>query len=62
MPFAFIKNLFNYLEDIFDNFHQKNHVIEKFWNLKIGISSFNDFYSKFIYLALNLEYMSKIFI
>lgn len=28
----------------------------------MGISSFNDFYSEFIRLALDLEYMSKILI
>ena len=28
--FTTIENLFNYLEDIFDNFYQKKHAIEKF--------------------------------
>ena len=46
--FATIEDLFNHLEDIFDNPHQKKHAIEKFRELKIEASSFSDFYSEFI--------------
>ena len=60
--FAIIEDLFNYLKDNFDNFYQKKHVLKKFRNLKIDISSFNDFYFEFIRLASDLKYMSKILI
>lgn len=36
--------------------------MEKFYKLKIGASLFNNFYSKFICLALGLEYIFEIFI
>ena len=60
--FAIIENLFNYLENIFNNPHRKKYAMEKFQDLKMGASSFNDFYSEFIYLALDLKYTSKILI
>ena len=33
--------------------------MEKFQDLKMGTSLFNDFYSEFICLASNLEYTSE---
>ena len=36
--------------------------MEKFRGLKIGASSFSDFYSEFIQLASDLEYTSEMFI
>ena len=60
--FATIEDLFNYLEDIFANPHWKDHAMEKFRDLKMGARSFNDFYSEFIRLALELEYTSKMLI
>ena len=36
--------------------------MEKFRELKIGASSFSDFYSEFIRLASNLEYTSEMLI
>ena len=60
--FATIENLFNYLEDIFGNSHQKEHAMEKFRELKMEASSFSDFYSEFIRLASDLEYTSKMLI
>ena len=36
--------------------------MEKFRDLKIGIRLFNNFYSEFIYLALELEYTSEMLI
>lgn len=60
--FTIFDNLFNYLEDIFDNLNWKKHVIEKFEDLKIVANSFNNIYSRFIYLASNLEYTLKIVI
>ena len=36
--------------------------MEKFRELKMGASLFNDFYSEFIQLASNLEYISKMLI
>lgn len=60
--FTIIENLFNHLKNIFGNSHEKKHAIEKFQNLKIGFSSFKNFYSEFIYLASDLEYISEIFI
>ena len=61
-PFVTIEDLFNHLEDIFGNPHRKEHVMEKFRDLKMGTSSFNDFYSEFIRLALDLEYTSEMLI
>ena len=46
--FTSIDNLFNHLKNIFGNPHRKKHVMEKFRELKMGASLFNDFYSKFI--------------
>ncbi len=37
-------------------------IIEKFQNLKMGANSINTFYSRFICLVLDLEYILKIFI
>ena len=36
--------------------------MEKFQDLKMGTSTFNDFYSKFIRLASDLEYTSEMLI
>ena len=36
--------------------------MEKFQDLKIGTSLFNDFYFEFIRLVLDLEYMSEMLI
>lgn len=33
--FTIIDNLFNHFENIFDNHHQKKHVIEKFRKLRM---------------------------
>ena len=60
--FAIIENLFNQLKDIFSNLYQKKYTIEKFQDLKMGASSFNDFYSEFIYLALDLKYIMEMLI
>ena len=60
--FSTIEDLFNYLEDIFDNSYQKKYALEKFSKLKIGASSFTNFYSTFIWLAFDLEYTSEMFI
>ena len=60
--FANIEDLFNHLEDIFDNLYQKKHAIEKFRELKIEASLFSNFYSKFIQLISYLKYISEIFI
>lgn len=60
--FTTIEDLFNYLKDIFDNLHQKNHAMKKFWDSKMGINLFNDFYSEFIHLTLNLNYISKMLV
>ena len=61
-PFTTIDDLFNYLEDIFGNPHRKEYVIEKFQELKMGVSLFGDFYSEFIRLASDLEYTLEILI
>ncbi len=61
-PFTTIDNLFNHFENIFGNPYWKKYIMEKFRKLKIGTSSFTDFYSEFIRLASNLEYTSKMFI
>ena len=54
--------MFNYLEDIFDNSHWEKHVMEKFRDLKICVSSLNDFYSEFICLTSDLEYILEMLI
>ncbi len=61
-PFTTIDDLFNYLEDIFSNPYQKKYAMDKFWELKMGASSFSDFYFEFIRLALDLEYTSEMLI
>ena len=61
-PFTTIDDLFNHLEDIFGNPHRKEQAIEKFRELKMGVSSFSDFYSEFIRLASDLEYTSEMLI
>lgn len=50
--FTTIKNLFNYLKNIFNNSHFEKYAIEKFQELKIKTSLFDNFY---------FEYISKIF-
>ena len=60
--FATIKDLFNHLEDIFDNPYQKKNVIKKFRELKIETSLFSNFYSEFIRLAFNLKYTLEMLI
>ena len=61
-PFTTIDDLFNHLEDIFGNPHRKEQAMEKFRELKMGASSFSDFYSEFIRLASDLEYTSEMLI
>ncbi len=61
-PFTTINDLFNHFKDIFSNAYRKEHAMEKFRELKMGTSSFTDFYSEFIRLASDLEYTSKMFI
>lgn len=60
--FATIKDLYNHLEDIFGNFHWKKYAINMFQKLKMGTRLFNNFYSKFICLALDLEYIYEMLI
>ena len=60
--FAIIKELFNYLKDIFSNSHRKKHAIEKFQELKMEASLFSDFYFEFIQLTSDLEYTLEILI
>lgn len=60
--FTIIKDLFNYLENIFINFYQKNYTIKNFQKLKIGTNLFNNLFFQFIQLASNLKYTSKILI
>ena len=60
--FATIEDLFNHLENIFDNPHQREYVIEKFQELKMEASLFSDFYSEFIRLASNFEYILEMLI
>ena len=59
---ATIKDLFNYPENIFGNLNRKDHTMEKFPDLKMGVRSLNNFYSELIRLALELEYTSEILI
>ena len=60
--FTTIDNLFNHSEDIFGNPYRKVHAIKKFPKLKMGASLFSDFYSEFIWLASDLEYILKMLI
>lgn len=60
--FAIIKNLFNYLQDIFSNFYERKFFMKKFLKLKKEASGLNDFYSKFIWLASDVKYTSQIVI
>lgn len=61
-PLTTIDDLFNHLGDIFGKLHQKKHTIEIFRELKTRTKSFTDFYSKFIQLVSDLEYISEMFI
>ena len=60
--FTTINDLFNYFKDIFGNLHRKEHAMEKFRKLKMGVSLFDDFDSEFIQLASKLEYILEILI
>lgn len=60
--FTSISGLFNYFKDIFGNLHKEKYNIEKFQGLKIGISLFYNFYSKFFWLAADFEYTLKMLI
>lgn len=60
--FATIVDLFNHLKNIFNNPYWKKHAIKKFHELKIGANFFINFYSKFIYFALDLKYILEILI
>lgn len=60
--FTIINDLFNYLKDIFDDSYRIKYVIENFWELKMGASFFSDFYTEFIRLTSDLEYISEILI
>lgn len=62
IPFAIIEDLFNHLKDIFGNLYWKKHAMEIFWELKMGINLFKDFYLEFICLVLDLEYTFEILI
>lgn len=42
--FTTIKDLFNNLKDIFGNFYKNKYAIKMFWDMKINISLFNNFY------------------
>lgn len=46
--FTTINDLFNFRKYTFSQFHQKEHVMKKFRELKKGASLFSDFYFEFI--------------
>lgn len=48
------------LEEIYDDLHCKENVIEKFRKLKICLGSFNTFHSEFIKLVAKLKFTKKI--
>ena len=58
--FETVDNLFTKLKKVYDNLYCKKYIIKKFRELKIGLRSFNAFYSKFIKLAVKLEFTKKI--
>lgn len=58
--FEIVDDLFTKLEEVYDNSHCKDYVIEKFKELKIGSGSFNNFYSKFIKLRAKLKFIKEI--
>ena len=59
IPFETVDNLFTKLEEVYDDPHCKKHAMEKFKELKIGLGSFNTFYSEFIKLTAKLEFTKE---
>ena len=59
IPFETVDILFIKLKEVYGNPYYKNHIIEKFKELKIGTKSFNTFYSEFIKLAVKLKFKKK---
>lgn len=51
--------MFTKLEEVYKNPNYKKHIMEKFRKLKIDLRFFNAFYSKFIKLAVKLEFIKK---
>lgn len=71
IPYKTVNKLFIKLEKIYKDLHYKEHVIEKFGELKMSLKSFNVFYLKCIKLVIKLkftkmillqEYMHKLFL
>lgn len=60
--FTIINDIFNYFEDIFGNFYQKEYAKKNIQELKMRTGTFSNFYSGFIWLASNLEYTLKMLI
>lgn len=60
--FTAIHDLFIYFENTFGNIYQKANAIEKFREFQIGTNKFINFYSEFIQLASDLEYISEMLI
>lgn len=59
--FEIVDKLFIKFEKVYgDFFHCKKYVIEIFKELKMGMRLFNTFYSKFIKLAIKLEFKKEI--
>ena len=58
--FKIVYNLFTKLKKVYDNIYCKKHAIKKLKELKMGLESFNIFYSKFIKLADKLEFIKEI--
>ena len=59
IPFEIVDDLFTKLEEVYGDLHRKEHVIEKFKELKMGSGSFNAFYLEFIKLATELEFTKE---
>ena len=59
IPFETVDNLFTKLEEVYGDPHRKEHAMEKFRELKMGLGSFNAFYLEFIKLAAELEFTKE---
>lgn len=60
--FYTVEDLFTRLQNLFGDPHRKEHAIKNFRDLKMGGSSFKDFYREFIRLAPDMDFTSEMLI
>lgn len=60
--FHTVEDLFNHLQNVFGDPHRKENAIKSFRDLKMGGSSFKDFYRDFIRLAPDMDFTSEMLV